>query len=51
MEWLTENWITVAAIVYAALSEIIGMNPNWKNNSVIQIVLGILGKVFIKKPA
>jgi hypothetical protein len=44
MDWLQANWIPVAAVVFAAASEIIGMNPAWKSNSVIQLVLAVIGK-------
>ncbi|MCP9785392.1 hypothetical protein [Cyanobium sp. N5-Cardenillas] len=36
------DYLTIAAIVYAAASEIIGMSP-LKDHSVIQLVLRILG--------
>ena len=37
------DWFTIAVIVFAAASEIIGMSP-LKSNSVIQLILHILGK-------
>jgi hypothetical protein len=49
MEWLAQNWLIVAAIVYAAASEIIGANPAWKSNTVLGVVMGILGKILGKK--
>ena len=49
MEWLQNNWITVAIAAYAFLSEVIGLNPAWKTNTVIQVVMGILGKLLGKK--
>ena len=49
MEWITQNWLVIAAIVYAAASEIIGMSP-LKNNSVVEIVLSIAGKLLGVKP-
>ncbi len=48
MEWLQENWFTVAVVVYAAVSEIIGMSP-LKSNSIVQLVMGLLGKILVKK--
>jgi hypothetical protein len=47
MEWLQANWLIVAAILYAALSEIIGISP-LKQNSVIQLVMAILSKLIGK---
>lgn len=47
MEWLQDNYFTVAVIAYAALSEIIGISP-LKDNSVVQVILSILGKIFKK---
>jgi len=35
-------------IVVTAASEIIGMNPKWKHNSVLQVVMSLLMKL---KPA
>jgi hypothetical protein len=36
-------------IVIAAVSEIIGLNPKWKANSIIQLVLQILKALKPKK--
>lgn len=41
--------ITVGTAAYALLSEIIGLNPRWKSNSVVQLVMVILGRVFGRK--
>jgi hypothetical protein len=49
MEWLADNWQIVAAIVFAARSEIIGINPKWKENSVIGVFLWIGKRLFQKK--
>ncbi len=32
-------------IVITAASEIIGMNPKWKHNSVLQVMLGLVVKL------
>lgn len=48
MEWVQENWLVIAAIVWAALSEIIGMSP-LKDNSVVQLIVSIVGKILPKK--
>lgn len=48
MEWLSDNWLPIAAIVYAALSEVIGMSP-LKDNSVVQVIMSILGRLLPKK--
>ena len=48
MEWLQDNWFTAAVILYAAVSEIIGISP-LKDNSVVQIIMSVMGKVFKKK--
>lgn len=47
MDWLQANWFTIAVIVYAALSEVIGISP-LKDNSVVQVVMSILGRVLKK---
>jgi hypothetical protein len=48
--WFADNWPTIGAVLFAALSEIIGMSP-LKSNSVVQFILEILGKAFAKKVA
>lgn len=48
MEWLQANWFAVAVVVYAALSEIIGMSP-LKSNSIVQLLMAVLNKVLVKK--
>lgn len=50
MTFLLDHWEVVGAIILFAVSEIVGLNPKWKTNTVIQIVLAILGRVF-KRPA
>ena len=45
MEWIQENWFTAAVVLYAAFSEIIGMSP-LKDNSIVQLVMSILGRIF-----
>lgn len=47
MEWLQTNWLPVTAILYAALSEIIGMSP-LKSNSVVQVLLAIMKKIIVR---
>ncbi len=42
------EWFLVASIVFGAASEIIGMNPKWKSNAVIQIIGAIFGRIFGK---
>ena len=46
--WASANWGTIVAVLIAALSEIIGMSP-LKSNSLVQLILSILGKVFVRK--
>ena len=41
--------ITIGTAAYALLSEIIGINPKWQSNSVVQLAMAILGRVFGKK--
>jgi hypothetical protein len=36
-------------IVVAAASEVIGLNPKWKANSVVQLILQVLGLLKGKK--
>lgn len=48
MEWLTDNWFTVAVVAYAAISEIVGMSP-LKSNSIVQLIMSLLGKILVKK--
>jgi hypothetical protein len=48
MEWATNNWFVLAVVIYGAASEIIGISP-LKDNSVIQVIMSILGKIFGKK--
>jgi hypothetical protein len=36
-------------IVIAAASEIIGLNPKWKANSIVQLVFQVLGLLKSKK--
>lgn len=48
MELESLQWFAIGSIVFAAASEIIGMS-SLKSNSVVQIVLAILGRVFGKR--
>ena len=36
-------------IVIAAVSEIIGLNPKWKANSIVQLIFQVLGLLKSKK--
>jgi hypothetical protein len=36
-------------IVVAAVSEIIGLNPKWKANSIVQLIFQVLGLLKSKK--
>jgi len=40
--------VTIGTLVYALASEIIGLNSKWKSNSVVQVVMSFLGKLFGK---
>lgn len=44
-----DMYFLIGAVVFGALSEIIGMNPKWKSNSVIQGALAVGAKLFKKK--
>ncbi len=44
MEWLQNNWLTIAIILYAAFSEIVGMSP-LKSNSVVQLIMSIFARI------
>ena len=46
--WLADNWLLMGAILYAALSEIIGISP-LKSNSLVQLILSVLGKIFDRR--
>jgi hypothetical protein len=49
MEYLTDpKYLALAGLVYAALSEIIGINKKLKSNSIIQILMVIIKRI-IKK--
>lgn len=41
--------IAICTSVYSLASEIIGLNKKWKSNSVVQVVMGVLGSIFGKK--
>jgi len=47
IQFITDNWLTIAAVLYAATSDIIGISP-LKSNSVVQLILTALG-TFLKK--
>ena len=36
---MNSNSLAIAAVVLFAVSEILGMNPRWRDNSVLQLVL------------
>ena len=36
---MSSNSLAIAAVVLFAASEILGMNPRWRDNSVLQLVL------------
>lgn len=38
--------IAIGSAVYALASEIIGLNKGWESNSVVQVIMGVLSKVF-----
>jgi len=38
--------VAIIAVVVAAASEIIGLNPRWKANTVIQVIFQVLRKIF-----
>lgn len=46
--WLAENWEGIALvffILYSILSEVLGMNPKWKANAVIQLIFNIIKRL------
>ncbi len=45
MEIGTAEWIAIGTAAYALLSEVIGINPKWQSNSVVQITMKILGRL------
>lgn len=44
-QFLSGEYVGIAIAVYALASEIIGMNPKWKSNSVVQMGLTIFKRV------
>ena len=46
-----ELWFGILGVVFFAFSEVIGMVPKWKSNSVVQVILNVGGKLFKKKNA
>lgn len=47
-QFIIDNWLIVSTIVYAAVSEIIGISP-LKSNSVVQLVMQVIGSLLKKK--
>jgi len=47
VQFITDNWVVIAAVLYGAASDIIGISP-LKSNSVVQLILNALGS-FLKK--
>ena len=37
--------VAIVGVIYSAASEIIGLNPKWKSNSVVQVTLSTVGKL------
>jgi len=49
LQWFLDNGVSIIGILLFAVSEIVALNPKWKSNSVIQLILALLMKV-LKKP-
>ncbi|MBT7628764.1 MAG: hypothetical protein HN597_03545 [Desulfobacula sp.] len=50
IDFLTDpKTLAIASIVVAAASEIIGMNPKWKSNSIVHIILVIAQRLVGQK--
>lgn len=49
MDFITDNWQIIGAAILLCASEIIGLNPKWQSNSVVQAILALAGKIFQKK--
>jgi len=46
MEFDVTTIMVIGTATYALLSEVIGLKEKWKANSVIQVVMSVLGKLF-----
>ena len=49
MEMDSATLIAIGSAVYALLSEIIGCNKKAESNSVVQLIMGVFGKLLGKK--
>ena len=45
MEITPEMIAVIGCGLYGIASELIGMNPKWKSNSVVQLVMGLIGRL------
>ena len=45
----TATIIAIGSAAYALFSEIVGLNPKWKSNSVVQVVVSIGKAIFGKR--
>jgi len=51
MEWIINHWEALSAGLLWVLNEIIAANPNWKSNSLIQLVINAVKALLgSKKP-
>ena len=47
MEFLTDpKTLAIGSILVLAASEIIGLNPKWQSNGVVQVVMAGLKRIF-----
>ena len=42
--FLINNWPVISTLTVAVLSEIMALNPNWKANGLIQLIINVLDK-------
>ncbi len=43
------EWALIGTSAYAFLSDVIGLNPKWKSNAVVHVVMNVLGRLGGKK--
>lgn len=44
VDFLKENWPIIAPVVVAVISEVMALNPKWKGNGILHIIVELLSK-------
>ncbi len=47
--WLQSNWVAVLGVVYVVINEIIALAPGLKSNSVVQLIVNLIGSLLPKQ--